>query len=54
MFEVLKYIHENIGSDLELADVAKHFGYSKWYFCAKASKYILKTESVLALLQPET
>ena len=38
MFEVLKYIHENIGSDLELADVAKHFGYSKWYFCSKFRK----------------
>ena len=43
MFEVLKYIHENIGSDLELADVAKHFGYSKWYFCSKFREYTKKS-----------
>lgn len=43
MFEVLKYIHENIGSDLELGDVAKHFGYSKWYFCSKFREYTKKS-----------
>ena len=30
VFAVLKYIHENIRTNLELTDVAKHFGYSKW------------------------
>lgn len=39
VFAVLKYIHENIRTNLELTDVAKHFGYSKWYFCAKFREY---------------
>ena len=39
MVNVLKYIHANIRSELELGDVAAHFGYSKWYFCAKFKNY---------------
>ena len=39
MFEVLKYIHANIGSNLNLADAAKLFGYSKWHFCSKFHSY---------------
>lgn len=43
MYEVLKYIHENIKEKLILNDVAKHFGYSKWYFCAKFHEYTGKS-----------
>ena len=35
MQEVLKYIHNNIKEHLVAADVAEHFGYSKWYFSEK-------------------
>ena len=43
MFEVLKYIHENINTPLPLAEVARRFGYSKWYFCEKFRAYTKKT-----------
>lgn len=33
MYHVLKYINENLQNELNLADTAKHFSYSKWYFC---------------------
>lgn len=33
MYAVIKYIHEHIEERLTLADLAKTFGYSKWYFC---------------------
>lgn len=33
MYDILKYIHDNIRSQLIAGDVAKAFGYSKWYFC---------------------
>ena len=38
MFDVLKYIHDNIEKPLVATDVAKRFGYSKWYFCSKFHK----------------
>ena len=33
MQNVLIYINDNIKERLALEDVAKKFGYSKWYFC---------------------
>ena len=39
MFEVLKYIHDNVTAKLDLYQVADHFGYSYWYFCSKFRKY---------------
>ncbi len=39
MYEILKYIHENLHTNLELGEVAHRFGYSKWYFCEKFHKY---------------
>lgn len=43
MFEVLKYIHENIHEQLNLTDIAKKFEYSEWYFCVKFREYTGKT-----------
>ncbi len=43
MFEVLRYIHENIEKNLELSDVANQFGYSKWHFCSKFHNYTGKS-----------
>lgn len=43
MFEVLKYVHENIKGKLVLKDVAKQFGYSEWYFCTKFHEYTGKS-----------
>ena len=43
MYDVLKYIHENISDKLCLADVASTFGYSKWHFCSKFQNYTGKT-----------
>ena len=43
MYEVLKYIHENIKDALSLADVSARFGYSKWHFCAKFHEYTGKS-----------
>lgn len=43
MFEVLRYIHENIENDLEMSDVANLFGYSKWYFCSRFREYTGKS-----------
>lgn len=39
MYEVLKYIHDNIKTKLELDDISRHFGYSKWHFCSKFRSY---------------
>ena len=33
MFTVLTYIHQHIHEPLVAEDIAKAFGYSKWYFC---------------------
>ena len=43
MYDVLKYIHDNIGKKLILSDVANIFGYSKWHFCSKFQNYTGKT-----------
>ncbi len=43
MFEVLRYIHENMGQNLEMSDVATLFGYSKWHFCSKFREYTGKS-----------
>jgi len=43
VYEVLKYIHENIKTTLELSHVASHFGYSKWHFCSKFHDYTGKS-----------
>lgn len=43
MYDVLKYIHENIAEKLNLSDVASLFGYSKWHFCSKFQNYTGKT-----------
>ena len=43
MFEILSYIHENICTPLRASDVAKRFGYSKWYFCERFRSYTGKT-----------
>ena len=43
MYEVLKYIQENVREDLNLSDVSEKFGYSKWHFCSKFHKYTKKT-----------
>lgn len=43
MFEVLRYIHENIDKSLELSDIAELFGYSKWHFCSKFHNYTGKS-----------
>lgn len=43
MFEVLKYIHNNITRRLSISEVAEHFGYSKWHFCKKFRDFTGKT-----------
>ena len=43
MYEILKYIHENIHTKLELNNIAVRFGYSKWHFCSKFHSYTGKT-----------
>ncbi len=39
MYDVIRYINENIGKKLTLEGVAQNFGYSKWYFCEKFKSY---------------
>lgn len=43
MYDVLKYIHDNIKSPLLAEKVAKEFGYSKWYFCERFKSFTGKT-----------
>lgn len=43
MYEVLKYIHENIKVKLVLTEVAKKFGYSEWHFARSFHNYTGKT-----------
>ncbi len=43
MYDILKYIHDNIKSPLLAADVAKEFGYSKWYFCDRFKSFTGRT-----------
>jgi AraC-like DNA-binding protein len=33
MYTVIKYIHEHIDEKLTVSELARRFGYSKWYFC---------------------
>ena len=39
MFEILKYIHENIEQSLTVAEISERFGYSRWHFCKKFREY---------------
>ena len=39
MYDVLKYIHDNIKENFKLSDVSRQFGYSKWHFCTKFHEY---------------
>ena len=43
MFEVLKYIHENIANQLSVMEVSHHFGYSNTYFCEKFRDFTGRT-----------
>lgn len=43
MYDVIKYIHENIKTKLNLNSVAVKFGYSKWHFCSKFHSYTGKS-----------
>lgn len=43
MYSVLQYIHNNIQRPLSVEEVAKEFGYSKWYFCDKFKSYTGKS-----------
>ena len=39
MYGVLKYIHDHIKENLNLSDISRRFGYSKWHFCVKFREY---------------
>ena len=39
MFDVIKYVHENITEKLGLSEVAEHFGYSKEHFSRKFRQF---------------
>ena len=43
MYNVLKYIHNNINKPLFAGNVAKNFGYSKWYFCDRFKNFTGRT-----------
>lgn len=43
MYNILKYIHDNIDKKLDLNSVAAAFGYSKWHFCSKFHSYTGKS-----------
>lgn len=43
MYDILKYIHDNIKSPLLAGDVAREFGYSKWYFCDRFKSFTGRT-----------
>ena len=43
MYDILKYVHDNIRLPLLAGDVAKKFGYSKWYFCDRFKSFSGKT-----------
>lgn len=43
MYDVLKYIHDHIRESLFAADVARQFGYSKWYFCDRFKSFTGRT-----------
>ena len=39
MYDVLKYINENLQNKLTLEETAERFAYSKWYFCEAFKKF---------------
>ena len=39
MYHVLKYIHDNINRRLSAEEIARQYGYSKWYFGRKFYDY---------------
>jgi len=39
VYLVLKYINENLQSELTFEAVARHFCYSKWHFCDRFKQY---------------
>ena len=39
MVETLKYIHDNIKNQLNVFEIAKRFGYSKWHFSKKFHEF---------------
>lgn len=43
MYAVLKYIHDHIQSPMLAGDIAKAFGYSKWYFCDRFKDFTGRT-----------
>ena len=43
MYDILKYIHDNIKTPLLAGNVAKEFGYSKWYFCDRFKSFAGRT-----------
>lgn len=43
MYDVLKYIHDHMKQPLLAGNVAKEFGYSKWYFCERFRSFTGKT-----------
>ncbi len=43
VYDVLKYIHNNMKGPLFAGAVAKNFGYSKWYFCDRFKNFTGKT-----------
>ena len=43
LYDVLKYVHDNIKKPLFVGNVAQEFGYSKWYFCNRFKLFTGKT-----------
>lgn len=43
MYDILKYVHDNIKHPLLAGNVAKEFGYSKWYFCDRFKNFTGRT-----------
>lgn len=43
LYDILKYVHDNIKEPLLAGNVAKEFGYSKWYFCERFKNFTGRT-----------
>ena len=43
LYDILKYVHDNIKKPLLAGNVAQEFGYSKWYFCERFKNLTGKT-----------
>ena len=43
VYDILKYIHDNIKTPLLAGNVAREFGYSKWYFCDRFKSFTGRT-----------